>query len=83
MLCDDLERRDGRWEGGRHRREGIYVYLYLIHIVVQQKLTQLCKAVILQLKSKVKKMKTPKVIFFKIKLRIVSLPGGGIDAVCV
>jgi len=37
--------------GGRLKREGIYVYLELIHIVVQQKLTQHCKVIILQLKN--------------------------------
>ena len=38
VLCDDLE----GWHagvGGRLKREGIYVYLQLIHSVVQQKLT--------------------------------------------
>ena len=50
MLCDDLEgwdREDGReaQEGGDM---GIYVYLELIHFVVQQKLTQYCKVIILQ-----------------------------------
>ena len=50
MLCDDLE----EWgrEGGREAQEGgdmeIYVYIELIHFVVQQKLTQHCKAIILQ-----------------------------------
>ena len=47
MLCKDL----GRWDGGvgrRSRREGIYVYVELIHFIVQQKLTQHCKAIILQ-----------------------------------
>ena len=50
MLCDDLE----GWgrEGGREAQErgdiGIYVYIWLIHFVVQQKLTQHCKAIILQ-----------------------------------
>ena len=39
-------------EGGGIKREGIYVYLNLIHVVVQQKLTQHCKAIILQLKIK-------------------------------
>ena len=34
------------------RRESICVYLWLIHIVVWQKLTQHCKAIILQLKKK-------------------------------
>ena len=33
--------------GGRSEREGIYVYIQLIHFVVQQKLTQHCKATIL------------------------------------
>ena len=49
MLCGDL---DG-WVGGvegRSRREGIYVYIQLIHFIVQQKLTQHCKATIFQLK---------------------------------
>ena len=36
MLCDDLE---GFGAGGKLKREGIYVYLWLIHVVVQQKLT--------------------------------------------
>ena len=44
--------------GGRMKRKGIQVYLWLIHIVVRQKPTQLCKAIILQLKIK-KKKKTP------------------------
>ena len=34
--------------GGRLKREGIYVYIQLIYFVVQQKLTQHCKAVVLQ-----------------------------------
>ena len=50
MLCDDLEGWDG--EGGREAQEGedmgIYVYIYLIHFVIKQKLTQHCKAIILQ-----------------------------------
>ena len=40
--------------GGRLKREGIYVYLWLIHVGVQQKLVQHCKATILQLKKKSK-----------------------------
>ena len=39
---------------GRLKREGIYLYLQLIHIAVQQKLTQHCKAIILQLKINLK-----------------------------
>ena len=50
MLCDNLEGWDR--EGGREAQEGgdmgIYVYMWLIHFVVQQKLTQQCKAIILQ-----------------------------------
>ena len=33
------------------KKEGMYVYIELIHFVVQQKLTQHCKASLLQLKS--------------------------------
>ena len=47
VLCDDLEGRDGAW-GGRLKREEIYVYVWLSHFVVQQKLTQHCKAIIFQ-----------------------------------
>ena len=47
MLCDE------GWDGGlgvggRLKREGIYLYIQLVHAVVQQKLTQHYKAVILQ-----------------------------------
>ena len=38
--------------GERFKREGIHVYIRLIHFVVPQKLTQHCKAIILQLKEK-------------------------------
>ena len=39
------------WEvGGRFKREGTYVCLWLIHADVWQKLTQYYKAIILQLK---------------------------------
>ena len=38
-LCDDLEGWDGG-VGGRLKREGIYVYLLLVHFIIQQKLTQ-------------------------------------------
>ena len=50
MLCNDLEGWDS--EDGREAQErgdiGIYVYIQLIHFVIQQKLTQHCKAIILQ-----------------------------------
>ena len=39
------------WEvGGRSKREGTYVYLWLIHVDVWQKPAQYCKAVTLQIK---------------------------------
>ena len=38
--------------GGKFKREGIYVYLYLIHVLIQQRQIQHCKAIILQLKIK-------------------------------
>ena len=56
MPCDNLEGWDGvGWggPGGRLKREEMYLYLWLIHVVVQQKPTQRYKAIILQLKNKV------------------------------
>ena len=47
------------WErgvGGKFKRKGIYAYLLLIHVVVWQKPMQHCKAIILQLKKKLKRM---------------------------
>ena len=68
MFCDNQERWDGvgggRGWGGvgggqgcadRFKREGTYVYLWLIYVVVWQKSTQYCKAIILQLKINFKK----------------------------
>ena len=52
MACDDLE----EWDGGGQEssRELIYIYIHihiqLIHFIVQRKLTQHCKGIILQLK---------------------------------
>ena len=43
------------WVGRRRKREGIYVYIQPIHFIVQQKLTQHCKAILSQLKKKKKK----------------------------
>ena len=65
MLCDNLEGwGEVGWDGmgreveGRFKREGTYVYLWLIHADVWQKPTQYCKAIILQLKkNKLKKKK--------------------------
>ena len=40
----------GEESGGREAQEGgVDIYMELIHVVVQQKLTQHCKAIILQL----------------------------------
>ena len=41
--------------GGRFKREGMYIYLWLNHVVVWQKPIQHCKAIILQLKIEIKK----------------------------
>ena len=48
--------RDGtEWEvGGKFKREGTYVYLWLIHVDIWQQPTHYCKATILQLKKKEK-----------------------------
>ena len=48
VLCDDLEGWDGRWGGRRLRKERIWVYLWLIHVIVPQNLTKHCKAIVLQ-----------------------------------
>ena len=45
----------GREVGERFKRKGIYVYLWLIHVEIWQKITKFCKAIILQLKKKKKK----------------------------
>ena len=39
----------GREMGGRVKREGVYAYLWLIHIEISQKTTKFSKAIILQL----------------------------------
>jgi len=49
----------GREVGGRFKRERKYIYLWLLHIDVQQKPTQDCKAIILQLKKNLKKKARP------------------------
>ena len=51
------------WEvGGRFNREATHVTLWLIHVVIWQKRTQHCKAIILQFKInlKIKKKKKGK-----------------------
>ena len=46
----------GREMGGRFKREGTYVYLWLIHVDIWQKPTELCKTIILQLKKNYNEM---------------------------
>ena len=51
MFCGDLRWVEwGHRVGRRSKREGIYVYIQLIYFVVQQKLTQHCKAIMFQYK---------------------------------
>ena len=46
------------WEvEGRFKREGTYVYLWLIHVDIWQKPIQYCKAIILQFKINLKNKK--------------------------
>ena len=47
--------------GGRFKREGIYVYLWLIHVDVWQKPTKFCKLIILQLKNNKTNKQTNKI----------------------
>ena len=58
MPCDNLEGWDGGGGGGGSKREGTYVYLWLIHVDAWQKPTQHCKAIILHLKIDLKKENT-------------------------
>ena len=50
--CSVMTQRGGIRVRGRLKREGIYICLQLIHFIVQQKLTQHCKAIILQFKKR-------------------------------
>ena len=51
------------WEvGGRFKREGPYIYLWLIHVDIWQKSTKYCKVMIPQLKINNFK-KTVKIIY--------------------
>ena len=43
-LCINLE----GWDGESFKREGIYVFLWLIHVEVGQKTAKLCRTIILQ-----------------------------------
>ena len=55
-LMTQRSRMVGGEVGGRFKGEEIYVYLWLIHVVVQQKPIQHCKAIILQLKINFQKI---------------------------
>ena len=48
MLRDALDGWDEGEVGGRSKREGLYVFIWLIHFSVQQKRAQHWKAVISQ-----------------------------------
>ena len=48
----------GREMRGRFKREGTYIYLWLIHVDVWQKPIRFCKAIIFQLINKLKKKKS-------------------------
>ena len=58
VLCNNLDGWEGVGVGGRLKREGTYVYLWLIHVVLRQKPTQYCKATTFQLKIKFKIFKS-------------------------
>ena len=45
----------GREVGGKFKREGRYVHLWVIHVDVWYKRTKFCKAIILQFKNKLRK----------------------------
>ena len=46
------QNRGARKVGGRFKRKGTYVYLWLVHVNVWQKPTQFFEAIVLQLKKK-------------------------------
>jgi len=48
VLCGDPDGWDEGWVGGRFKREGTQVHMWLIHFVVQQILAQHCKATLPQ-----------------------------------
>ena len=56
-----------RGVGGRSNRDGIFVHKWLIHFIVQQKLTQPCKATLFPIKNDYYLITG--FIFFLLKLR--------------
>ena len=74
-LCDDLEEWDGV-SGREDDKEKIYVNIWMIHVVVQQKLTQCCQAIILQFKNKnceKKKKNTVKALYNSVRFHSVNI----------
>ena len=49
-LCINLEQWDREGVGERFKREGAYVYLWLIYVDIWQKTIKFCKAITFQLK---------------------------------
>ena len=62
--------------GGREAEEGIFVYLWLIHVDVWQKPIQHCSTIILQLKIKRKKKKRTTLLISSFKLQCEDAAGG-------
>ena len=46
--CSVITQRGGLGAGGEAQEGRVYVYIWLIHIAIQQKLTKHCEAIILQ-----------------------------------
>ena len=55
ICCSVTPERGGM--GGRFKREGPSVYLWMTHVDIWQKPTQYCKAIIFQLKINLEKKK--------------------------
>ena len=73
ITCDNLDGCDEMGDGWRFKREGARVYVWLSHVVIWQKPTQHCKAVILQLKTKFKKFSFCIFFLFCIREMIVKI----------
>ena len=70
-------------EGRRFKKEGTYVYLWLIHVDVWQKPTQYCKASILQLKiNKLREEKKAMGLVIALTLGSLSLTQHGSPPCC-
>ena len=67
------------WVVRRRKREGIYVYIQPIHFIVQQKLTQHCKAILSQLKKKKKRCVEPDILEYEVKWALGSITAKLVD----